>query len=127
MTVYMNDKLRERLEALAAQKAAEELGLRAVDVAGVSKKEVVGRLIQEHCEPIVDEEKWYEDELNLEVENEVTICGYRYLAGSALRKIDPIAFREGLLEALGDNERFVNVAEQYYFVEDVETMLARLA
>jgi len=126
MTVYMNDELMERLTALVAQKTTEELGLRAGDVAGAGTEEVVGLLIQEHCEPIVDEEAWYEGELN-EVEDEVVICGYSYLAGSALRDLDPVAFREELLEALGDNERFVNVAEQYYFVEDVDAMLARLS
>jgi len=126
MTVYMNDGLRERLTALVAQKTAEELGLSDAALAGVSKKEAVGRLIQEHCEPIVDEEKWYEEELNA-IEGEVVICGLRYSAGRALRAIDPIAFREGLLEALNDDERFVNVAEQYYFVEDVKAMLINLA
>jgi len=126
MTVYMNDELRERLEALVAQKTPEELGLSDANIADASTEEVVGLLIQEHCEPIVDEEAWYEEELN-EVEGEVVICGLHYGAGSALRAIDPIAFRAGLQEALGDNERFVNVAEQYYFVEDVEAMLDRLS
>jgi len=124
MTVYMNDELRERLEALVAQKTPEELGLSDAALAGASKKEVVGRLIQEHCEPIVDEEAWYEEELN-EVNGDVVIDGLHY--GSALRELDPTAFRCGMLEALGDNERFTNVAEQYYFVEDVKAMLAHLA
>ena len=103
MTVYMNDGLRERLTALVTQKTAEELGLSDASVADASKEEVVGLVIQRHCEPI-DQEAWY---------------------------IDPVAFKKRKLfelwRALYGDEQFVNVAGQYYFVKDVKAMLDRLA
>jgi len=125
MQIYMNDTLRERLEALVAQKTAEELGLRAVDVADANTEEVIGRLIQKHCKPLVDEEAWYEEELN-EVEDDVVICGLHYGAGSALRELDPTAFRCGVLDVLNDHERWINVDGQFYCVLDVALMLVRL-
>jgi len=125
MQVYMNDKLRQRLEALVAQKTTEELGLADADVADASTEEVVGLLIQRHCEPI-DQEAWYEEELN-EVEGEVMICGYHYPVGPVWRTIDPVAFKKRRLfrlwYAVNDDERLVEVGGQYYFVEDVEAML----
>jgi len=129
MQIYMNDKLRERLEALAAQKTAKELGLSDADVADASMEEVVGLLIQRHCAPI-DQEAWYEEELNA-VEGDVAICGYHYPAGSVWRNIDPVAFEKRRLfrlwHAVNDDERLVEVGGQYYFVEDVEAMLTRLS
>jgi len=125
MQIYMNDKLRERLVSLVSQKTTEELGLSDADVTDVSMEEVIGRLIQKHCKPLVDEEAWYEEELN-EVEDDVVICGLHYGAGSALRELDPTAFRCGVLEALNDHERWINVAGQFYCVLDVALMLVRL-
>ena len=125
MQIYMNDKLRERLTALVEQKTAEELGLSDADVADASTEEIIGRLIQKHCKSLVDEEAWYEEELN-EVEDDVVICGFHYGAGSALRELDPTAFRCGVLEALNDHERWINVNERFYCVLDVARMLVHL-
>lgn len=44
-------------------------------------------------------ENLFEQELN-ELYEDVNVCGYGYESGALLRSIDPIAFREGLLEYL---------------------------
>lgn len=47
-------------------------------------------------------EESYLDMLN-DLYREVKICGYTYNAANALRRLDPIAYREGLLNFINDN------------------------
>jgi len=64
-------------------------------------------------------EEQYRDMLD-DVYGESDICGYKYPASRALADIDPIAFREGLLEYTSSETVMI---EDRYFNKDEADML----
>jgi len=85
---------------------------------------VIEHLIQEHCEPI-DEEEAYEEQLS-ECYGTVAICGLEYDSGHALKNLDPVAFRCGVADMLADSETYAEIDGRYYLVSDIESMIEEL-
>lgn len=66
-------------------------------------------------------EEMFLEALN-EIHGPVTICGYEYEAGRALKDVDPVAFRCGLSDWLDSQigELFVCLDDKYYLKEETE-------
>ena len=50
----------------------------------------------------------------------VTICGYDYDTVTALRAVDPIAYRCGFSDYLGTDDSVTEVAGAYYATDDLD-------
>ncbi|HSV98695.1 MAG TPA: hypothetical protein VLI39_00875 [Sedimentisphaerales bacterium] len=141
----LSDDLREKLEEAALKatdnfcygcyqvveddvcpKCGSDDFMRHLDGVGVEygTEWVIEHLIQEHCEPI-DEEEAYEDLLN-ECYEQIDICGMKYDPGYALKTIDPVAFRCGVSDMLADSDTYVEADGRYYLVSDIEAMIEEL-
>lgn len=59
---------------------------------------------------------------------EVEICGYKYESSSALRVVDPVAYRCGFADWISAelDERLIEVDGEYFVREDFEEYLENL-
>lgn len=85
---------------------------------------VIEHLIKEHCEAI-DAEEQFEEVLN-ECYETVKVGCCQWDPGYVMKQLDPIAFRCGISEHLGDEDQFVEVDGEYYQVSDIENMIDEL-
>jgi len=145
--MYTNDELTERLKKLVKQVATRlcaqcrkpldpdtnddcpTCGAKSVwalkdGTEGPDIDWAMSNLIHNQCHSI-DEESETEDWLNKRF-GEVSICDYKYEAGTALKEIDPTAFRCEVIDFVDNPDRFVEVDEEYYLVEDVQDMIEGL-
>lgn len=83
------------------------------------KHEIKSFDISEHFD-----ESDFEDYMD-ECFDDVQVCGYSYSAGSALRELDPIAFREEFNNWL-DSKENDEVEEYNEMVEELESLLDEL-
>lgn len=83
--------------------------------------------IEESCLP-VDEERLFKDYLD-EVYTDIDIMGLEYAPSEVLQDVDPIRFREEMLNFL-DNEcrdgKIIEVGNNFYNADDIEEFLDEL-
>jgi hypothetical protein len=69
-------------------------------------------------------EDWFEEQLDAIYGDQISICGYNYSPGHALRRLDPVAFRQAFLDHMDsldkDGEMFEHKNGKYYTVYNLE-------
>lgn len=54
---------------------------------------------------------------------DVTIGGHEYAHSNALKRVDPIAYREGFLNYIDSRDDLLEFGGWYYNAEEIETLL----